>query len=172
MTKYLKSEEKIKKQKKENEKKISEKFLELAIKREDTCKNLIRHERQQELERQKKLNFIDKRNERWIELQKQKDEINFQKKILSQNVSKRKIELLKKVRNILTSGNFQSKDDIYKKVFNDEELDMFMDVKHKKLINKNIKIKSEDYGNDFFLTQNGTKNNDKNNQEKDIEEKK
>ena len=122
INKYNKREEKIKKQKKKNEKKISEKYLEIAIKREDTSKNLTRYERQIEFQRQKKLDFMDKRNERLINIQKQKEEINYKKRQLSQNVSKRKSELLKKAKIILTSGNFKSKDDIYQKVFNDEEL--------------------------------------------------
>ena len=165
MDKYYKSEEKIKKQKKENEKKISEKYLEIAIKREDTFTNLIRNERQKELIRQLKLESIDKRKDRLNEIQKQKEEINNKKRELSHNIDKRKSELFKKVKSILTNGNFKSKDDIYKQVFNDEELGFLG-----KTGNQKNKINKTMDNDTFFLTQIENNNNEKNN--KDNSEKK
>ena len=166
MDKYCRSEEKIKKQKKENEKRICQKYLEIAIKREDTSTNLIRCERQNELIRQLKLVSIDKRKEILNEIQKKKEEINNKKIEFSQNIVKRKSELLKKVKIILTNGNFKSKDDIYKQVFNEEELGFIG-----KPGNKNMKAnKTSDYDT-FFLTQteinNNEKNKENNNKEKD-----
>ena len=162
INKYNKREEKIKKQKKKNEIKISEKYLEIAIKREDTSKNLTRYERQIEFQRQKKLDFMDKRNERLINIQKQKEEINYKKRQLSQNVSKRKSELLKKAKIILTSGNFKSKDDIYQKVFNDEELG-FLTKTPNQTRKKKVNI-LKDENETFFLTQNVKKDSENDNQ--------
>ena len=45
--KYTQSEEKIKKQKEDNDKELMNKFLTAAMKREDTAENLSRYERQQ-----------------------------------------------------------------------------------------------------------------------------
>ena len=92
------------------------------MKREDADVNLNRHERQQELERLKKVEMIELRDERMIEIKRQKEEINNQKKELSTNLAKRKKALLDKVNGILLSGDYRTKEDIYKRVFNDEEL--------------------------------------------------
>ena len=161
MNKYYSNEEKIKNQKKENEKKINDKYLEIAIKREDINKNLIRYERQKELKRQKKFESLGKRSEKLEEIQRQKNEINNIKRELSNNVLQRKNELLKKVKNIISEGSFTSKDDIYLKVFNNEELGLL--GKNRYSI-KNTKMnKTQDNPDTFFLTQ-GSKNNDDKNE--------
>ena len=105
---------------------------------------------------------MDKRNERLINIQKQKEEINYKKRQLSQNVSKRKSELLKKAKIILTSGNFKSKDDIYQKVFNDEELG-FLTKTPNQTRKKKVNI-LKDENETFFLTQNVKKDTDNDNQ--------
>ena len=159
MNKYYLSEEKIKKQKKENEKKLSQKFLQIAIKREDTSQILIRNERQKELRRQKKVESLEKRDEKLQEIQRQKNEINNIKRELGQNIQKRKSELLKKVKTILALGNFKSKDDIYQKVFNREELDL-LGKKGKKSNNSVNKLNKTQVNSDtFFLTQSDLHNN-------------
>ena len=80
MDKYLETEERIKKQKDENDKEIFNKYLTIAMKREDTVSNLERFERQQEFERQRKINKLLKREKRLEDLQRQKTEINIKKK--------------------------------------------------------------------------------------------
>ena len=180
LNKYKKNEKKIQKQKKENEKMLSEKFFEIAIKREDTSNNLTRYERQQELERQRKINSLEQRDQRLREVQRQKEQINNKKRELSQNVIKRKTELLKKVGRILAEGNYKSKDDIYFQVFNNEELgllgktrDNFAEYnnniksKSKSKIKFNKKMNKTEDKDTFFLTQGGKKN-DKEKQKKDI----
>ena len=54
--KYTQREEKIKKQKEDNDKSLMNNHLMNTIKREDTTENLNRYERKQELGRQKKCN--------------------------------------------------------------------------------------------------------------------
>ena len=49
LEKYTQNEEKIKKQKEDNDKMLMTKHLLAAIKRDDTTENLSRYERQQEL---------------------------------------------------------------------------------------------------------------------------
>ena len=159
---------------------LSEKFFEIAIKREDTSNNLTRYERQQELERQRKINSLEQRDQRLREVQRQKEQINNKKRELSQNVIKRKTELLKKVGRILAEGNYKSKDDIYFQVFNNEELgllgktrDNFAEYnnniksKSKSKIKFNKKMNKTEDKDTFFLTQGGKKN-DKEKQKKDI----
>ena len=80
INKYQKNEKKIQKQKKENLKKISDKYFEIAIKREDTNNNLTRYERQKELERQRKIDSLEQRDQRLREVQRQKEQINNKKR--------------------------------------------------------------------------------------------
>jgi len=56
------------------------------------------------------------------ELQKKKNEINIKKKDLSQKLSNRKKELIGKANSILLSGEYENVDEIFKKVFNEAEL--------------------------------------------------
>ena len=106
--KYTQSEEKIKKQKEDNDKDLMNKYLAAAMKREDTAENLSRYERQQELERQKKVEKIEKRNEKMADMQREKQKINNQKRTLGNNLAERKKLLLDKVSVILTKGNYAS----------------------------------------------------------------
>ena len=75
--KYIQSEEKIKKQKEDNDKELMNKYLTAAMKREDTVENLSRYERQQELERQKKVEKLEKRSEKLADMQREKQKINY-----------------------------------------------------------------------------------------------
>ena len=175
--KYTESEEKIKKQKEDNDKDLMNKYLIAAMKREDTAENLIRYERQQELERQKKIKKIESRNEKMLDMQREKEKINNQKITLGNNLTERKRLLMNKVSNILTTGHFKTKEDIYRKVFNDEELQILGYDKNK-TINKNKSTnykkkestkqvidsnKNDDDG--FFLTQGNGINNNNNNKD-------
>ena len=98
------------------------KYLVAAMKREDTAENLSRYERQQELERQKKVQQIEKRNEKVADMQKEKQKINDQKRTMGNNLAERKKLLMDKVSAILTTGHYSTKEDIYRKVFNEDEL--------------------------------------------------
>ena len=98
------------------------KYLLAAIKRDDTAENLSRYERQQELERRRKVQKIEERSKRLDDMQKEKEKISIQKRTLGNNLTERKKSLMDKVSNILTTGHFKSKEDIYQKVFNEEEL--------------------------------------------------
>jgi hypothetical protein len=55
-------------------------------------------------------------------MQREKERINKEKIIMGANLAERKKLLLDKVSNILSSGNYKNKEDIYKKVFNNDEL--------------------------------------------------
>ena len=107
------------------------------MKREDNVSNLERFERQQEFERQKKINKLLKKEKRLLDLQKQKTEINVKKKELSQSLSNRKKELIGKANTILMSGEYSNVDEIFKKVFNEEELNTIYN--HYSEENKKIK---------------------------------
>ena len=155
------------------------KYLMAAMKREDTAENLTRYERQQELERQKKIKKIESRNEKMLDMQREKEKINNQKITLGNNLTERKRLLMNKVSNILTTGHFKTKEDIYRKVFNDEELQILGYDKNK-TINRNKSTnykkkestkqiidsnKNDDDG--FFLTQGNGINNNNNHNHKD-----
>ena len=159
--KYTNSEEKIRKQKEDNNRGLMTKYLLAAMKREDTAENLTRYERQRELERLKKVMKIEKRNKRLDNIQLEKEKISEQKRTLGNSLAQRKKLLLDKVTNILTTGKYKTKEDIYKKVFNEEELNTLGYSKKNSTEKNSTKkrlstkegtnnIKNE---NGFFLTQ-------------------
>ena len=141
LEKYTQSEEKIKKQKEDNDKVLMKKNLLAAIKRDDTAENLSRYERQQELERKRKVEKIEQRSKRLDDMQKEKEKINLQKRIMGNNLIERKKLLLDKVSSILTAGNFKSKEDIYRKVFNEDELQTLGYSMNKTISSNNSRMK-------------------------------
>ena len=157
LDKYLETEERIKKQKDENNKELLNKYLTIAMKREDTVSNLERFERQQEFERQRKINKLLKKEKRLSDLQKQKTEINLKKKELSVNLANRKKELIGKANTILMSGEYNNVDEIFKKVFNEEELNTIYNhysEENKEIKDENIeKNNNEENSGGFFTTQ-------------------
>ena len=167
--KYTLSEEKIKKQKEDNDKELMNKFLTAAMKREDTAENLSRYERQQELERQKKVKKIEQRNEKMADMQREKEKINNQKRTLGNNLAERKKLLMEKVSTILSTGRFKTKEDIYRKVFNDDELQTLgyntinttSNFSKKKESSKHVIDSNNNKNEDgFFLTQGNNVNNE------------
>ena len=152
--KYTQSEEKIKKQKEDNDKNLMNKHLMNAIKREDTTENLTRYERKQELERQKKVQQLEERNERLEDMQREKERINKEKIMMGTNLAERKKLLLDKVSNILSSGNYKNKEDIYKKVFNDDELQTLGYTEANSNNNEKKKGTNNKTDDGFFVTQN------------------
>ena len=83
--KYTLNEEKIKKQKEDNDKVLMNKYLLLALKRDDTSENLSRYERQQELERKLKVQKIEQINQKMLNMQKEK--ISQQKIKIGMNIA-------------------------------------------------------------------------------------
>ena len=117
-------------------------------------------------------------------MQREREKINYQKRALGTNLAERKRSLMDKVSSILSSGHFKTKEDIYRKVFNNEELQIlgYGMNKMNKTINSNktlVPKKRESSRQSlhenkieegFFLTQGNTinkddKNNNNNNDE-------
>ena len=146
MDKYLETEERIKKQKDENNKEVLNRYMTIAMKREDTLNNLERFERQQEYERQRKIDKLLKKDKKLSDLQKQKTEINLKKKELSKNLNNRKKILIGKANTILQSGEYNNVDEIFKKVFNEDELKEIYNknTTDEKNENNNVKNKTEE----------------------------
>ena len=156
LDKYLETEERIKKQRDENSKELLNRYLTVAMKREDTVNNLERFERQKEFEREQKIDKLKKRDKRLSEIKKQKTEINIRKKQLNKSLSNRKKELVGKANNILTSGEYNNVDEIFKRVFNEEELNaIYSRNEENKNENDeyNFDEKEKDDKGQFFTTQ-------------------
>ena len=158
LDKYLETEDRIKKQKNENHKEMLNKYLTIAMKREDTVINLERFERQQEFQRQRKINKLLKKDKKLSDLKRQKTEINDKKKELSKNLSNRKKELMGKANSILISGEYNNVDEIFKKVFNEDELNTIYNhnnedkEKESKKEENNKTEKTKDLNKDGFFT--------------------
>jgi hypothetical protein len=153
LNKYFETEERIKKQKDENNKELLNRNLTIAMKREDTMNNLERFERQQEFERQRKINRLLKKDKKLSDLQKQKTEINIKKKELSKNLSNRKKELIGKANTILSSGEYNNVDEIFKKVFNEDELNTIYNKNNNEEKKGDNEKNEEQKEGAFFTTQ-------------------
>ena len=116
------NDKRIQKQKEENQKEINNKLLEKAMKDEDVSDSLEMFELQMEFQKKKKIKEMKEREKKLEELQNDKIRINLLKKKLNDELQNRKIILKKKVDHILSNGTFYKKEDIYKKVFNKDEL--------------------------------------------------
>ena len=113
-------------------------------------------------------------------MQREKEKIYNQKRTLGNNLAERKKLLMDKVSNILSTGHFKTKEDIYRKVFNEDELQTLGYNMNKTIINTNSnnpkKIESSKHVTDennkkeegFFLTQGNNINNE--NKDKNVEE--
>ena len=65
---------------------------------------------------------MEKRDLRLAKMKEERIKINEKKRKLNDDLQARKIVLRNKVNNILESGNYKTKNDIYQKVFSEEEL--------------------------------------------------
>ena len=124
------------------------------MKEEDISESLGRFEKQKEYQKQKKIEEMEKRDLRLAKMKEEKIKINEKKRKLNEELQARKIILRNKVNNILENGNYKSKNDIYEKVFSEEELN---EIKKMSNDDKNEEKKDED----FFLTQDKKDNKNK-----------
>ena len=162
MDKYLETEGRIKKQKDENSKELLNRYLTVAMKQEDIVNNLERFERQKEFEREQKIDQLKQKDKRLSEIRRQKTEINLKKRQLNKSLSNRKKELVGKANNILSSGEYKNVDEIFKKVFNEDELNVIYSKTEEKKDEKNENNENNEYNFDeenkddkgqFFTTQ-------------------
>ena len=84
--------------------------------------NLRRFEKLREIKRLNQVKKIKQRTEKFENFNNEKERIKSTKKQLGRDLSLRKKSLRDKVSSILNSGKYKSKEDIYKIVFNEEEL--------------------------------------------------
>ena len=152
--KFSHSEERIKKQKENIDKEIINKHLLAAMKREDTLENLVRNENRREIKRLNQIQKINVKTEKFANFHNEKERIKSAKKKLGKDLTLRKKTLKDKVSSILNSGKYTSKEDIYKKVFNEDELNTINNNNE----NNNDKKKANTMNNtkhddEFFITQ-------------------
>ena len=101
---------------------------------------------------------MEKRDLRLAKMKEERIKINEKKRKLNDDLQARKIVLRNKVNNILESGNYKTKNDIYQKVFSEEELN---EIKKMSNDDENENQKEEKKDEDFFLTQDKNDNKSK-----------
>jgi hypothetical protein len=158
LEKFSSSEERIKKQKEENSKQLTDKYLLAAMKREDTLVNLQRFEKMREIKRNNRAKEIEERNEKLKNIHYEREKIKSAKKQMGVNLTLRKRKLKDIVTDIINNGKYKSKEDIYKKVFNDDELYTLGQNTRVNVTENNVEKKNDVTMNDtknetFFLTQ-------------------
>ena len=121
------------------------------MKEEDINESLERFEKQQQYQKQKKIEEMEKRDKRLAKMKEDKIKINEKKKQLNEDLQARKIALRNKVTNILESGRYKNKNDIYQKVFSEEELNEIKKSNEDEV--QSYKEEEEKKDSDFFLTQ-------------------
>ncbi len=168
LLKFEETDKRIQKQKAENNKQLSYKILEKDMKNEDISDSLEMNKYQMLFRKKQKLFEMRKRDKRLEKLQKEKIRINLQKKKLKDDLISRKNYLRNKVNLILSKGHYNSKIDIYRKVFsNDEFNEITKNLSPEELGNKT------EYKNDFHKEDNKSRQkneiksecNEKNNDE-------
>ena len=160
LEKFSNSAEKIKKQKEDNSKQLANKYLLAAMKREDTLDNLERFEKMREIKRNNRAREIQERIEKIKSIHNEKERIKSTKKQMGVNLTLRKRQLKDIVSDIINNGKYKSKEDIYKKVFNDDELYTLGKNNNGNVTENNIIDKKNDTtmnntknGETFFVTQ-------------------
>ena len=128
------------------------------MKEEDISESLGRFEKQKEYKKKKKIEEMEKRDLRLAKMKEERIKINEKKRKLNEDLQARKIILRNKVNNILESGNYKTKNDIYQKVFSEEELN---EIKKMSNDDENENQKEEKKDEDFFLTQDKNDNKSK-----------
>ena len=119
------------------------------------------------------------------DMQKEKEKILLQKRTMGNNLAERKKLLMDKVSNILTTGHFKTKEDIYRKVFNEDELQTLGFSMNKTISSNNtsrmkrnskfIKTEANDEEKNnknedgFFLTQGNNETNTKEERKNDFD---
>ena len=121
------------------------------MKREDTLNNLERFEKMKEIKRLNQVKKIEKRTEQLESFHNKRERIKSTKKQLGTNLTLRKKALKSKVSSILLTGKYKSKEDIYKQVFNEDELNLLTQNNDKKNFSTTMNNIENDDG--FFLTQ-------------------
>jgi hypothetical protein len=94
---------------------------------------------------------MEKRDQRLAKMKEEKIKISEKKKKLNEDLQARKIALRNKVTNILESGKYKDKNDIYQKVFSEEELNEIKKSNEDEV--QSYKEEEEKKDSDFFLTQ-------------------
>ena len=173
LEKFSENDKRIQKQKDENEKNINDKNLEKQMKQEDISDSLQMFENQLEFKKQQKLNEMDERDKRLEKMHQDKIKINIKKRKLNDDLQARKIVLRNKVNNILASGNYNDKDDIYKKVFSEEELKQIQknlppEEKEKEEKNNEEKKEDENKNNKVKMKKINTEDAQKNKEDQEL----
>ena len=122
LKKFTENEKKTEKQKEEKHRLMTERLFEKSIHREDNSYNVERYNKQLEYRKMLKLEEIEERQRRIAEIQRQKLEMAEAKRQQQEELKLRKTRMLSEVNILLRSGGYKSKEEIYQKVFSEEEL--------------------------------------------------
>ena len=143
--------EKILKQKELNNRETQERFIESSMKKEDIEDNLRMKERAKEFERIKKLAEIEERNKRVENIKQQKIKLYEERRKMNRSLEKDKEKLLLKFNEIMSQRGGKSKEDVMKKLFDEDILNS----------SKFKTIKNNKSSSDVFKTASNTNNNSK-----------
>ena len=149
-------EEKLKLQKELEKKMHRQRLVQSAIKREEIEENLKRKERILEINRLKLLNEIEEKDKRINLIKSQKLELLEKQKKLSKNFEENRQKLLKKFNQIMAKRNNKTKNEIIHKIFDNDDKTI---IKNNKPVlniisnNKSLNIINNNNRNDrIFLT--------------------
>ena len=119
MDKIKKSDEKIKNQKIENEKKLHIKYNKLNMTREDRKNKVLRSERIKDYERSKKMDMINERMKRIDEMQKDRYLLEEERRKMEEELNNQKSVMLHRLEDVIKSDKNMTKDEIMEYVLND-----------------------------------------------------
>ena len=118
--KSFQTEQKVKKQLNLKTLETKNKHLYLELLRKDNMENLKRIEKKKEYDREKIILKMMDKERKFQEIQNQKKKNIDRIKSLNREMTAKKMILLKRTRELLQSGKYRNKKDIFEKVFNNE----------------------------------------------------
>ena len=114
------NQERILKQKELNNRESQERFIETSMRKEDIEDNLRMKERAKEFDRLKKLAEIEERNKRVEKIKMQKILLYEERRRMNENLEKDKEKLLNRFNELMSQRGGRSKEEIMKKLFNED----------------------------------------------------
>lgn len=118
-------EDKIRKQKENNYYLSIEKMMETSMKKEDIEENIIRREKALEYYRLQKIEELKEKDKRVEEMKIQKAELAEEKRKLNLELQRSKEKMLKKFEMIKKNSKFQSKDELFNELFEENNLNTY-----------------------------------------------
>jgi hypothetical protein len=119
MSKIENTDERIKKQKLEQEHESQKKYNRIYMMREDRKIRVVQNEKIQNFERQQKMEKINERMERIEDMKREKYLLDEERRKIENEMNNKKVVMMDRLRKVMKSDEYFTKDEIIDYVFHD-----------------------------------------------------